>query len=73
MAKPTIVAVDDDPGVSRAINARMGYQRPSTVIRRLDDALLAIFTHRYLALHGNAHRLPLLRARLEKLSAPEGG
>jgi predicted RNase H-like nuclease/ppGpp synthetase/RelA/SpoT-type nucleotidyltranferase len=58
---------------SRAINARMGYQRPSTVIRRLDDALLAIFTDRYLALHGNAHRLPLLRARLEKLSTIEGG
>jgi putative GTP pyrophosphokinase len=58
---------------SRAINSRMGYKRPSTVIRRLDDALLAIFTDRYLALHGNAHRLPLLRARLEKLTSPEGG
>jgi putative GTP pyrophosphokinase len=57
---------------SQAINSRMGYQRPSTVIRRLDDALLAIFTDRYLALHGNAHRLPLLRARLEKLTAPGG-
>ncbi len=32
-----------------------------------DDALLAVFEERYVDLHGNAHREPLLRQRLEKL------
>jgi len=36
-------------------------------VRRLDDALLAQFGTRYLELHGNAHRVDLLRTRLEKL------
>ena len=55
-----------------AINARMGYRYPPGAVRRLDDALLAVFGTRYLALHGNAHREALLRARLEKLrAAPE--
>jgi predicted RNase H-like nuclease/ppGpp synthetase/RelA/SpoT-type nucleotidyltranferase len=53
-----------------AINARMGYRYPPGAVRRLDDALLAIFGARYLGLHGNAHREALLRARLEKLSTP---
>jgi putative GTP pyrophosphokinase len=55
---------------SAAINARMGYRYPPGAVRRLDDALLAIFGERYLALHGNAHREALLRARLEKLRTP---
>ena len=55
---------------SGAINARMGYRYPPGAVRRLDDALLAIFGARYLGLHGNAHREALLRARLEKLSTP---
>jgi predicted RNase H-like nuclease/ppGpp synthetase/RelA/SpoT-type nucleotidyltranferase len=55
-------AVDD-----AALTARMGYRYPPGAVRRLDDALLAIFGERYLALHGNAHREPLLRARLERL------
>ena len=53
-----------------AINARMGYRYPAGAVRRLDDALLAIFGTRYLALHGNAHRVTLLRTRLERLRAP---
>ena len=53
-----------------AINSRMGYRYPAGAVRRLDDALLAVFGTRYLGLHGNAHREPLLRARLEKLRAP---
>lgn len=52
-----------------AINARMGYRYPAGAVRRLDDALLAVFGTRYLGLHGNAHREASLRARLEKLRA----
>ncbi len=52
---------------SAAINARMGYRYPPGAVRRLDDALLAVFGDRYLGLHGNAHREALLRARLDKL------
>jgi ppGpp synthetase/RelA/SpoT-type nucleotidyltranferase len=52
---------------SAAINDRMGYRYPPGAVRRLDDALLAVFGKRYLELHGNAHRAESLRARLEKL------
>ena len=45
----------------------MGYRYPAGAVRRLDDALLAVFGTRYLALHGNAHREAALRARLEKI------
>jgi predicted RNase H-like nuclease/ppGpp synthetase/RelA/SpoT-type nucleotidyltranferase len=55
---------------STEINARMGYRYPPGAVRRLDDALLATFGTRYLELHGNAHRVALLRARLEKLRTP---
>jgi len=51
------------------INARMGYRYPAGAVRRLDDALLAVYGSRYLALHGNAHREAALRARLDKLRA----
>jgi predicted RNase H-like nuclease/ppGpp synthetase/RelA/SpoT-type nucleotidyltranferase len=54
-----------------AINARMGYRYPAGAVRRLDDALLAIFGPRYVELHGNAHRVPLLRTRLDKLRGPD--
>jgi predicted RNase H-like nuclease/ppGpp synthetase/RelA/SpoT-type nucleotidyltranferase len=50
------------------LNARMGYRYPPGAVRRLDDALLAAYGERYLALHGNAHRVDALRARLEKLT-----
>ena len=36
-------------------------------MRRLDDALLAASGERYIALFGNAQRVPALHARLEKL------
>jgi hypothetical protein len=52
-----------------ALIARMGYQYPAGAVRRLDDALLAVFGERYVGLTGNAHRTALLTARLEKLSA----
>jgi ppGpp synthetase/RelA/SpoT-type nucleotidyltranferase len=53
---------------SQAIHARMGYKHPAGAVRRLDDALLAIFGERYVLLKGNAHRTELLRARLAKLT-----
>jgi putative GTP pyrophosphokinase len=52
-----------------AINARLAYKYPPGAVRRLDDALLAVFGSRYLDLHGNAHRRDLLATRLEKLRA----
>lgn len=52
-----------------AINARMGYRYPAGAVRRLDDALLAVFGTRYLELHGNQHREAMLRTRLDKLRA----
>ncbi|RJS46478.1 GTP pyrophosphokinase [Nocardioides cavernaquae] len=54
---------------STAIHDRMGYKYPTGGVRRLDDALLAIFGERYAALTGNAHRVELLRTRLGKLSS----
>ena len=49
------------------INARMDYRYPPGAVRRLDDALLATHVEQYVALHGNAHRSDLLRARLARL------
>ncbi|SOD73045.1 ppGpp synthetase/RelA/SpoT-type nucleotidyltranferase [Jatrophihabitans sp. GAS493] len=51
-----------------ALITRMGYRYPAGAVRRLDDALLAVFGERYVRLTGNAHRIPLLTSRLEKLS-----
>ena len=62
-----LTSVDPD-----AIIKRMGYRYPAGAVRRLDDALLAIFGRQYVELTGNAHRAPQLRARLEKLTDPEG-
>ena len=61
-----LTSVDAD-----AVIRRMGYRYPAGAVRRLDDALLAIFGEQYVTLDGNSHRAPLLRARLEKLSTPE--
>jgi ppGpp synthetase/RelA/SpoT-type nucleotidyltranferase len=61
-----LTSVDAD-----AVIRRMGYRYPAGAVRRLDDALLAIFGEQYVTLDGNRHRVPLLRARLEKLSTPE--
>lgn len=46
----------------------MGYRYPPGAVRRLDDALLSVYGERYVALHGNAHREDLLRARLARLA-----
>ncbi|MGZ8745248.1 MAG: GTP pyrophosphokinase [Nocardioides sp.] len=59
-----LTSVDPD-----AVIRQMGYQHPAGAVRRLDDALLAIFGQQYVDLTGNAHRVPLLQARLEKLTA----
>ncbi|PRY63836.1 RelA/SpoT family protein [Knoellia remsis] len=53
------------------INARMDYRYPAGAVRRLDDALLAVFGTRYIQLHGNAHRVDALTARLEKVRPPQ--
>jgi putative GTP pyrophosphokinase len=57
---------------SAAINERLEYKYPPGAVRRLDDALLAVFGNRYLDLHGNSHRRDLLATRLEKLRAADG-
>ncbi len=67
-----IASLDELGEVLRSIdtatlNERMGYRYPPGAVRRLDDALLAAYGERYLALHGNSHREPLLRTRLHKL------
>ncbi|HEX3003522.1 MAG TPA: DUF429 domain-containing protein [Angustibacter sp.] len=56
-----------------AIDARTAYRYPPGAVRRLDDALLAVFGTRYVGLHGNAHRVPLLRARLDRLRGNDFG
>jgi putative GTP pyrophosphokinase len=54
---------------SAVINTRLGYRYPPGAVRRLDDALLAVFGAQYVELHGNAHRVEMLATRLEKLRA----
>jgi predicted RNase H-like nuclease/ppGpp synthetase/RelA/SpoT-type nucleotidyltranferase len=49
------------------INRLMDYRYPPGAVRRLDDALLAVFGDRYIGLDGNGHRIPLLQNRIEKL------
>jgi ppGpp synthetase/RelA/SpoT-type nucleotidyltranferase len=53
---------------SAEITDRMGYRYPPAAVRRLDDALLAVFGRDYLGLHGNAHRVEQLTERLATLS-----
>ncbi len=60
-----LTSVDPD-----AVIRQMGYRHPAGAVRRLDDALLAIFGQQYVDLTGNSHRVPALKARLEKLSGP---
>lgn len=52
---------------SGVINERLAYKYPPGAVRRLDDALLAVFGQGYVDLHGNAHRVEMLHSRLEKL------
>ncbi|RNL62024.1 GTP pyrophosphokinase [Nocardioides marmoriginsengisoli] len=54
---------------SGVINERLAYKYPPGAVRRLDDALLAVFGQGYVDLHGNSHRVEMLRTRLEKLRA----
>ena len=75
LAELDIDAVDDLADLLTSVDAdavirRMGYRYPAGAVRRLDDALLAIFGEQYVTLDGNSHRVPLLRARLEKLTTP---
>ena len=49
------------------VTERMDYRYPAGAVRRLDDDLLAKVGEPYLQLHGNAHRVEGLRARLAKL------
>lgn len=58
---------------SDAVNEAMGYRYPAGAVRRLDDALLAVFEERYIGLPGNADRVPLLSSRLAKLRASPAG
>ncbi|NNG37767.1 DUF429 domain-containing protein [Flexivirga sp. ID2601S] len=57
-------AVDTD-----RIDRVMAYRTPPGAVRRLDDALLAAFGDRYVALPGNSHRVERLRTRAAKLDA----
>jgi ppGpp synthetase/RelA/SpoT-type nucleotidyltranferase len=52
---------------SAELNNRMGYRYPPGAVRRLDDALLAVYGETYVALHLNKPRTELLRARLARL------
>jgi putative GTP pyrophosphokinase len=56
-----------------ALITRMGYRYPAGAVRRLDDALLAVFGEHYVNLTGNEHRIALLTNRLEKLSGRSAG
>ncbi|MGO4255049.1 GTP pyrophosphokinase [Marmoricola sp. RAF53] len=58
---------------SAAIASRMAYKYPPGAVRRLDDALLAIFGRRYVDLYGNAHRVDQLAARLERIRGEDPG
>ncbi|MBS2936626.1 (p)ppGpp synthetase [Nocardioides sp. J2M5] len=76
LAQLGIGTVDDLADLLTSVDAdavirRMGYRYPAGAVRRLDDALLAIFGEQYVSLEGNSHRIPKLRARLERLSTPE--
>ncbi len=55
---------------SAALVDRMDYRYPPGAVRRLDDALLAAFGERYVALSGNAGRTDALTARLARLIGP---
>jgi predicted RNase H-like nuclease/ppGpp synthetase/RelA/SpoT-type nucleotidyltranferase len=49
------------------VNDAMGYRFPAGAVRRLDDALLAVYGEHYIGLEGNAHRTELLQNRIERL------
>ncbi len=49
------------------LTRRMGYRYPPGAVRRLDDALLALFGEEYLVLPGNTRREEALRGRMARL------
>lgn len=53
------------------VHERMGYRQSARAVRRLDDALLAVFGERYIRLPGNSHRTARLTARFEQLWASD--
>jgi len=61
------------PMDAEALTRRMDYRYPPGAGRRLDDALLWTYRDTYIGLRGNAHRVPALRARLEKMGATAAG
>ena len=76
LAQLGIDTVEDLAGLLASVDAdavirRMGYRYPAGAVRRLDDALLAVFGEQYVSLDGNSHRVPLLRARQAKLTATD--
>ncbi len=69
-----ITSLDELGGLLTSVDAdaiirRMGYRYPAGAVRRLDDALLAIFGSQYVNLTGNSHRVAKLTARLQTLEA----
>jgi hypothetical protein len=51
-----------------AVNVAMDYRYPAGAVRRLDDALLAVYGNRYIELADNSHRTALLGNRLRRLT-----
>lgn len=56
-----------------AVDAAMDYRFPAGAVRRLDDALLALFGSRYIGLPGNSHRVALLENRFARLNGSADG
>lgn len=54
------------------VSSQMGYKYPPGAVRRLDDALLAVYGEDYITLPGNAHRVASLEARLARLRGDTG-
>lgn len=50
-----------------ALDRHLGYRKPSRAVRRVDDALLALFGEQYVALTGNDRRRAQLRERLARM------
>lgn len=63
-----LASIDTD-----AVNVAMDYRYPAGAVRRLDDALLAVYGARYVELADNAHRTSLLDNRLQRLTGGLAG
>jgi ppGpp synthetase/RelA/SpoT-type nucleotidyltranferase len=62
-----IRSLGDLEAVLGSVDEAVGYRHPARAVRRLDDALLAVFGERYIDLGGNAHRRARLAARLHRI------